>query len=107
MTKKSKCLRSGLKDDAPRKEDCLHRRAQDDAKKLAEEAGAKVAGSVTGQTDILVCVAWTLGRRRQRIAAKNGVAVWSEDYFMSAVGGEGGGQRGGEQEARPCLFCPA
>jgi NAD-dependent DNA ligase len=63
---------------------------RDDAKKQAEAAGAKVSGSVTGNTDILVCGAG-VGAKKTDDAAKKGVEVWTEEEFMSTLSGAGGG----------------
>lgn len=56
-----------------------------EAKSLAESNGAKVGGSVTGKTDILVA-APDAGKKIADAEAK-GVEVWTEDQFMAAVGG--------------------
>jgi len=49
---------------------------------------------VTGNTDVLVCGAG-VGAKKTDDAAKKGVAVWSEDEFVSALSGGGGGGGGG------------
>eukprot|EP01050_Picozoa_sp_SAG11_P018036 SAG11_NODE_2671_length_3110_cov_3.724012_5_plen_128_part_01 len=69
---------------------------RDDAKAAAEAAGAKVAGSVSKTTDILVCGAG-VGAKKTADAEKKGVAVWEEAQFTEAlVGGEGMGGASGE-----------
>jgi hypothetical protein len=59
-----------------------------DAKAAAEAAGAKVAGSVSKTTDILVCGAG-VGAKKTEDAEKKGVAVWEEAQFTEALGGGG------------------
>ena len=55
---------------------------RDDAKAQAEAAGAKVTGSVSANTDILVCGAG-VGAKKTDDAQKKGVEVWTEDQFTS------------------------
>lgn len=57
---------------------------RDEAKALAEKAGAKVAGSVSGKTDYLV-VGEDAGSKAQKAAAL-GVAVMSEAEFKERIG---------------------
>lgn len=57
-----------------------------DAKQMAEKAGAIVTSSVTGKTDILVA-GENAGSKRDAAKAK-GVAVWTEDQFVAACGGD-------------------
>jgi hypothetical protein len=59
---------------------------RNDAKAMAETAGAKVTGSVTGSTDILVCGSG-VGAKKTDDAAKKGVEVWSEEQFHAALAG--------------------
>jgi len=62
-----------------------------EAKAMAEGAGAKVTGSVSGKTDILVAGA----DAGSKIAAaqSKGVDVWTEDEFMKACNGKGKGKK--------------
>ena len=69
---------------------------RDDAKAQAEAAGAKVTGSVSANTDILVCGAG-VGAKKTDDAQKKGVEVWTEDQFTSALSGGGGGGGGGKK----------
>jgi hypothetical protein len=71
---------------------------RDDAKAQAEAAGAKVTGSVSANTDILVCGAG-VGAKKTDDAQKKGVEVWTEDQFTSALSGGGGGG-GGSKAAK-------
>jgi hypothetical protein len=65
-----------------------------DAKTAAETAGAKVTGSVSKTTDILVC-GTGVGAKKTEDAQKKGVEVWTEDEFVAALagGGSGGAKR--------------
>eukprot|EP01050_Picozoa_sp_SAG11_P034019 SAG11_NODE_11832_length_736_cov_1.018838_1_plen_57_part_10 len=54
---------------------------RDGAKVAAEAVGAKVTGSVSKATDILVCV----GATKTADAEKKGVAVWEEAQFIAAL----------------------
>lgn len=56
-----------------------------DATKAAEAAGAKVSGSVSGNTDILVAGPGAGAKEAQ--AKAKGVDVWSEAQFVEALGG--------------------
>lgn len=58
-----------------------------DATKAAEAAGAKVGGSVTGKTDILV--AGPGAGAKEDAARAKGVDVWTEAQFAAAIGGGG------------------
>ena len=60
---------------------------RDDAKAAAEAAGAKVGGSVTGKTDILVCGAG-IGEKKKSDAMAKGVVVWDEAAFVQAISEE-------------------
>ena len=60
-----------------------------DATKAAEAAGAKVGGSVTKNTHILVAGPGA-GAKEEDAKAK-GVEIWTEAQFTSAIGGGGGG----------------
>ena len=57
-----------------------------EAKALAEANGAKVGGSVTGKTDIMIA-AKDAGDAKTEAAEKKGVEVWTEEQFMAAAGG--------------------
>eukprot|EP00658_Telonema_sp_P-2_P023052 TRINITY_DN19232_c0_g1_i1.p1 TRINITY_DN19232_c0_g1~~TRINITY_DN19232_c0_g1_i1.p1 ORF type:complete len:414 (-),score=105.56 TRINITY_DN19232_c0_g1_i1:242-1483(-) len=57
------------------------------AKAQAEAAGAKVTGSVSGKTDILV--AGPGAGSKVSLAESHGVQVWDEDRFLAAIGGGG------------------
>ena len=62
---------------------------RDDAKAAAEAAGATVGGSVSGNTDVLVC-GTGVGAKKTDDAAKKGVDVWTEDHFNAVLAGGGG-----------------
>jgi hypothetical protein len=59
---------------------------RDDASLQAEKAGAKVSGTVTANTDILVCGSG-VGAKKTDDAQKKGVEVWTEEQFTSALSG--------------------
>jgi predicted DNA-binding WGR domain protein len=65
-----------------------------DAKKAAEDAGAKVVGSVSGKTDILVAGADAVGTKKTDAAEAKGVEVWTEDQFAAAISGGSKGAKG-------------
>ena len=71
---------------------------RDDAKTQAEAAGAKVTGSVSANTDILVC-GQGVGAKKTDDARKKGVEVWTEDQFTAALAGGGRGGGGGKKRA--------
>ena len=60
---------------------------RDYAKTAAEAAGAKVGGSVTGKTDILVC-GTGVGEKKTSDAMAKGVVVWDEAAFVQAISEE-------------------
>ena len=60
---------------------------RDDAKAAAEAAGAKVGGSVSGKTDILVC-GTGVGKKKTSDAKAKGVVVWDEAAFVQAISEE-------------------
>ena len=60
-----------------------------EAAALAEGAGAKVASSVTGATDFLVCGSG-VGSKKTEEAERKGVKVWTEDEFTAAAASVGG-----------------
>ena len=59
-----------------------------DATKAAEAAGAKVSGSVTNATSILVAGPGAGAKAAQ--AQAKGVEVWTEEQFVAAISGGGG-----------------
>ena len=61
-----------------------------DAKTMAESAGATVAGSVTGKTDILV--AGADAGSKVAVAKAKGVAIWDEDKFVASCCSKTGDQ---------------
>ena len=70
---------------------------RDDAKTAAEAAGAKVGGSVTGKTDILVC-GTGVGEKKTSDAKAKGVVVWDEATFAQAVGAGSAGPAAGSKK---------
>ena len=62
----------------------------DDASREAINAGAKVSGTVTETTNILVCGSG-VGAKKLDDAEKKGVVVWTKEEFTSALSGGGGG----------------
>ena len=70
---------------------------RDDAKAAAEAAGAKVGGSVSGKTDILVC-GTGVGEKKTSDAKAKGVVVWDEATFAQAVGAGSAGPAAGSKK---------
>ena len=68
-----------------------------DATKQATDAGAKVAGSVSGKTDILI--AGPGAGSKVSAATAKGIKVWTEDEFVAAV--SGGGKKAAPAKAAP------
>ena len=63
----------------------LERMTRDEAKAMAERLGARVAGSVSKKTDLVVAGAGA-GSKRDK-AAELGVRVIDEDGWVALVGG--------------------
>jgi predicted DNA-binding WGR domain protein len=73
--------------------------ARADVKAQAEAAGAKVTGSVSANTNILVCGAG-VGAKKTDDAQRKGVEVWSEAQFSAALSGSGGAAAAGGSKKR-------
>ena len=74
--------------------------SRDAAAARATAAGAKVVGSVSGKTDVLVAGEKAGGK--VAAARAKGVEVWSEEQFVAALdGGDGGDAVSGAGPAPP------
>ena len=76
-----------------------------DAKKMAENAGAKVSGSISGKTDILVAGA-KAGSKVAAAKAK-GITIWDEAQFVAACSGAASGSAAGKKRKADASPAPA